>query len=159
MNIAGCHPDDLIYYPISSGRHNIIWNLSHPGDYTIGSISSRWLMANVLCHPDDMRSFPKSSGWHKISWTVCHLDEIVPDCISSGWLMAGTLCHPDDLAGVVISSEWVMTNSLCHSNDIPFYPRSSIWLNWGWYLIRVNYGKVIMSSGWDTYNFLSHQMR
>ena len=30
------------------------------------------------------------------------------------------------------------------------------WLNWGWYLIRMSYGSVIMSSGWDTLPILSH---
>ena len=33
---------------------------------------------------------------------------------------------------------------------------SSGWLNWGWFLIRMSYGNVIMSSGWDTPPFLSH---
>ena len=33
---------------------------------------------------------------------------------------------------------------------------SSGWLNWGWFLIRMSYGNVIMSSGWDTLPFLSH---
>ena len=29
-------------------------------------------------------------------------------------------------------------------------------MNWGWFLIRMSYGSVIMSSGWDTLPFLSH---
>ena len=33
---------------------------------------------------------------------------------------------------------------------------SSGWLNWGWYLMRMSYGNVIMSSGWHTLPFLSH---
>ena len=33
---------------------------------------------------------------------------------------------------------------------------SSGWLNWAWYLIRMSYGSVIMSSGWDTLPVLSH---
>ena len=33
---------------------------------------------------------------------------------------------------------------------------SSGWLNGGWYLIRMSYGRVIMSSGWDTLPILSH---
>ena len=66
------------------------------------------------------------------------------------------ICHPDDLPGVGISSGWVTANSLCHPDDILFYFMSSGWLNWGWFLIRMSYGNVIMSSGWDTLPFLSH---
>ena len=32
---------------------------------------------------------------------------------------------------------------------------SSGWLNWSWYLTRMSYGNVIMSSGWDAFPFLS----
>ena len=32
---------------------------------------------------------------------------------------------------------------------------SSRWLNWGWYLTRMSYGNIIMSSGWDAFPFLS----
>ena len=66
------------------------------------------------------------------------------------------ICHPDDLSGVGISSGWVTANSLCHPDDILFHFMSSGWLNWGWFLIRMSYGNVIMSSGWDTRPFLSH---
>ena len=66
------------------------------------------------------------------------------------------ICHPDDLPGVGISSGWVTANSLCHPYDILFHFMSSGWLNWGWFLIRMSYGNVIMSSGWDTLPFLSH---
>ena len=66
------------------------------------------------------------------------------------------ICHPDDLPGVGISSGWVTANSLCHPDDIIFHFMSSGWLNWGWFLIRMSYGNVIMSSGWDTLPFLSH---
>ena len=88
-------------------------------------------------------------------------------CImSSGWLSYSQylirmtyrrcICHPDDLPGVGISSGWVTANSLCHPDDILFHFMSSGWLNWGWFLIRMSYGNVIMSSGWDTLPFLSH---
>ena len=70
--------------------------------------------------------------------------------------MADALCHPDDLAGVGVSSGWVTVNSLCHPDDILFHLISSGWLSWGWYLIRMSNGTVIMSSGWDTLPFLSH---
>ena len=66
------------------------------------------------------------------------------------------ICHPDDLPGVGIASGWVTANSLCHPDDIFFHFMSSGWLNWGWFLIRMSDGNVIMSSGWDTLPFLSH---
>ena len=54
--------------------------------------------------------------------------------------------HPDE-------SRWIH----CHPDDIPFHLMSSGLLNWGWYLIRMSYGYVIiMSSGWDTLPCLSH---
>ena len=55
--------------PKSSGWHNVIWSLSHPDDSAIGSISSGWLMANLLCHPDDIWISQKSSGWHNVIWS------------------------------------------------------------------------------------------
>ena len=116
MDIAERHPDDLRYYSILSGRHNIIWTLGHP-------------------------------------------DKLDPDRISSGWLLADALCHPDDLPGIGISSGWVAVKSWCHPDDpddILFHLMSSGWLNWGWYLIRISYGSVIMSSGWDTLPILCH---
>ena len=71
----------------SSGWHmKESCSLSRPDDLALGSISSGWLLVNVLCHPDDIRSFPKSPGWHDVSWTLCHPDEIAPGRISSGWL-------------------------------------------------------------------------
>ena len=70
--------------------------------------------------------------------------------------MVDAICHPDDLAGVGILSGRVTENSLCHPDYIPFYRMSSERLNWGWYLIRMNYGNVIMAPGWDTLLFLSH---
>ena len=88
---------------------------------------------------------------------LCHPDEITNLVAkSSGWLIVDALCHPDDLPGVGISSGWVTANSLCHPDDILFHFMSSGWLNWGWFLIRMSYGNVIMSSGWDTLPFLSH---
>ena len=52
--------------------------------------------------------------------------------------------HPDELRQIH-----------CHPDDILFHFMSSGWLNWGWFLIRMSYGNVIMSSGWDTLPFLS----
>ena len=98
----------------------------------------------ALCHPDEIT---------KIS-SLSHPDDLAS--ISSGWLIVAALCHPDDLPGVGISSGWVTANSLCHPDDILFHFMSSGRLNWGWFLIRMSYGNVIMSSGWDTLPFLSH---
>ena len=78
---------------------------------------------------------------------LCH-----PDEITKIW----SISHPDELAIPSISSGWVTANSLCHPDDILFHFMSSGWLNWGWFLIRMSYGNVIMSSGWDTLPFLSH---
>ena len=100
----------------------------------------------ALCHPDEITKL----------WSLSHPDDLAIPSISSGWLIADALCHPDDLPGVGISSGWVTTISLCHPDDILFHFMSSGWLNWGWFLIRMSYGNVIMSSGWDTLPFLSH---
>ena len=100
----------------------------------------------ALCHPDEITKI----------WSLSHPDDLGISSISSGWLIVDTLCHPDDLPDVGISSGWVTANSLCHPDDIHFHFMSSGWLNWGWFLIRMSYGNVIMSSGWDTRPFLSH---
>ena len=98
------------------------------------------------CHPDEISKI----------WSLSHPDDLAIPSISSGWLIVDTLCHPGDLPGVGISSGWVTANSLCHPDDILFHFLSSGWLNWGWFLIQMSYGNVIMSSGWDTLPFLSH---
>ena len=133
-DVALCHPDEITK----------IWSLSHPDDLAIPSISSGWLIVDALCHPDDLPGVGISSGWVTAN-SLCHPDDILFH-----------LCHPDDLPDVGISSGWVTANSLCHLDDILFHFMSSGWLNWGWFLIRMSYGNVIMSSGWDTLPFLSH---
>ena len=164
-DVALCHPDEIIK----------IWSLSHPDDLAISSISSGWLIVDALCHPDDLPGVGISSGWvtanslchpYDILFHLCHPDDLPDVGISSGWVTANSLCHPDDilfhlchpddLPDVGISSGWVTANSLCHPDDILFHFMSSGWLNWGWFLIRMSYGNVIMSSGWDTLPFLSH---
>ena len=100
----------------------------------------------ALCHPDEITKI----------WSLSHPDDLAIPSISSGWLIVDAWCHPDDLPGVGISSGWVTANSLCHPDDILFHFMSPGWLNWGWFLIRMSYGNVIMSSGWDTLPFLSH---
>ena len=133
-DIALCHPDK---------RNNLImksseWlSLSHPYDLAVGSISSGWLMANVLSHPDDIRSFHKPSGWNDVGWILCHPDEIAPGRISSRRLMTIirmtfdiNLCHPHEIINLI--------------------PKSSKWLNYCQYLIRMTYGHCSMSPGWLT---------
>ena len=133
-DVALCHPDEITK----------IWSLNHPDDLAIPSISSGWLIVDALCHPDDLPGVGISCGWVTAN-SLCHTDDILFH-----------LCHPDDLPDVGISSGWVTANSLCHPDDILFHFMSSGWLNWGWFLIRMSYGNVIMSSGWDTLLFLSH---
>ena len=92
-------------------------------------------MTNVLCHPDDLRSFTKSSGWHNVFELISHPDELAIARISTGWFMDTVVCHPD---------------------DISFHHMSPGWLSSNWYLIRMCYDNVILSSGWHTLPFLSH---
>ena len=87
-------------------------------------------------------------------WSLSHPDYLDILGISSGWLVPDALCHPDDLAGVGISSGRVTANSLYHPDDILSHLLTSGWLNWGWYLIQMSFGNVIMSSEWHTLPFL-----
>ena len=98
------------------------------------------------CHPDEITKIISLS----------HPDDLAIPSNSSGWLIVDALCHPDDLPGVGNSSGWVTANSLCHPDDILFHFMLSGWLNGGWFLIRMSYGNVIMSSGWDALPFVSH---
>ena len=100
----------------------------------------------ALCHPDEITKI----------WSLSHPDDLAIPSISSGWLIVDALCHLDDLPGVGNSSGWVTANSLCHPDYILLHFMSSGWLNGGWFLIRMSYGNVIISSGWDTLPFLSH---
>ena len=100
----------------------------------------------ALCHPDEITKI----------WSLSHPDDLDIPSISSGWLIVDALCHPDDLPCVGNSSGWVTAISLCHPDDMLFHFMSSGWLNGGWFLIRMSYGNVIMSSGWDTLPFVSH---
>ena len=92
-------------------------------------------MGIVLCHPDDSWCCPISSGWHNVIWTLSHPDELVPGRMSSGWLLDTAVWHPDDKSYRHMSSGWLRRN---------------------WFLIRMSYDNVIMSSGWHTLPFLSH---
>ena len=89
----------------------------------------------MVSHPDDLIIGSISSGWHNGIWTLSHPDELAPVRISSGWLLDTAVCHPD---------------------DISYHRMSSGWLSRNWYLIRMSYDNVIMSSGWHRLPFLSH---
>ena len=134
-DITSAHPDDLRYLPYVT-RINLIWSLSHPDDVSIGSISSGWLMDTSGCHRDDLRYWFRSSGWHNVIWILSHQYELP------------IIYHPDDLWPIhfgwaygkfIMSSWWHTPPLLSHLNDISF-----LWLNWGWYLIRVSYGEFII---------------
>ena len=133
-------PDDLTIGSISgwlvtnflmlSGWHIDIWTLSHPDDYVIVSISSRWHMVNEasLSHPDDITSVePMSYGWDS-TWS--HLIPMTYDqCrMSSGWLTM--LPHAIRMR---------LTNLILESSG---------WLSNWQYLIRMTYVYCRMSSGW-----------
>ena len=89
----------------------------------------------MVSHPDDLIIGSISSGWHNGIWTLSHPDELAPGRISSGWLLDTAVCHPD---------------------DISYHRMSSGWLSGNWYLMRMSYDNVIMSSGWHRLPFLSH---
>ena len=97
MCIAGCHPDDFRYYPISSGWHNVIWTLSHADELAPGSISSGWLLDTAVCHPDDISYHHMSSGWLSRNWYIIRMsyDNVI---MSSGWHTLPLLSHPDEIA-------------------------------------------------------------
>ena len=149
-----CHPDDIRSFPKSSGWYNVSWALCHPDEIAPGRISSGWPMQDIIRMTYDVALY--HPGEITKIWFQSHPDDLAVPSISFGWLMVGALCHPNDLPGVGISSGWVTANSLCHPNNILFHIMSSGWLNWGWYLMRMIYGNVIMSPGWDTLSFLSH---
>ena len=49
-----------------------------------------------------------------------------------------------------------MDTAVCHPDDISYLHISSRWLRWSWFLIRMSYDNVTMSSGSHTLPFLSH---
>ena len=85
MANALCHSDDLRFYPMLSGRHDVIWTLSHPDKLAPDRISSDdlWPMLYVI-----------RMTYHTI---ICHPDDSADVGISSGWVIATLLCHPDDM--------------------------------------------------------------
>ena len=66
------------------------------------------------------------------------------------------LSHPVKLAPGSISSGWLLDTAVCHPDDISYHHMSSGWLSRNWYIIRMSYDNVIMSSGWHPLPLLSH---
>ena len=126
-------------------------SLSHPDELAIGSISSGWLMPNVLCHPDDITEF-----------RVSHPDDFwwMQDVIRMTYDVV--LCHPDDIRNFTKSSGWVsywqylirMTYAQCIMSsgwhNVFWTLKSSGWVSYCQYLIRMTYVRCSMSSGWLT---------
>ena len=84
---------------MSSGRHNVIWNLRVPDESAPDCISSlliRWLMTNALCHSGDIYHH-MSSGllWHLIWMNYCI------SIMSSGWHTLPLLSHADEMTNFV----------------------------------------------------------
>ena len=116
MDIAGCHPDDLRYYPISSGWH-VIWTLSHPDGIAPDRISSGWLMANALCHPDDLAGVGISFGWITAN-LLCQPDDIPFHLMSSRWLNWGCYLIQMSYGNIIMSSGWYMLPFLSHLDEL-----------------------------------------
>ena len=113
MDIAGCHPDDLLYCPLSAGWHNIIWILSYPDELVPDRISSGWVTANSLCHPGDIHDYHlMSSGW--LTW-CCYLIRMSYGNIimSSGWHTLLFLSHPDKIANFDFSQHVMALQRFC----------------------------------------------
>ena len=67
------------------------------------------------------------------------------------------LCHPDEITNLIPkSSGWLSYSQYLIRMTYRRCIMSSGWLTWRWYPIRMSYGNVIMSSGWDTLPLLSH---
>ena len=63
-------------------------------------------------------------------------------------------CNQDEIANVIHkSSGWLSYSQYLIRMT---YGQCIMSSRWGWYLIRMSYGNVIMSSGWHTLPFLSH---
>ena len=72
-------------------------------------------------------------------------------CMICNRLIACAVSHPDNIAIGNISSGWLMVNVLCHPDEIiNLIPKSSGWLSYSQYLIRMTYDQCRMSSGWLT---------
>ena len=96
-----------------------IWQEAH------GNVSSGWVLESAACHPDDMMEHQVIMWYKEVS--ISRWVNLIHDGISSGWLIANTLWHPD---------------------DTECFWKSSRWLRFWWYLIKMTFGCCNMSSGW-----------
>ena len=108
-----CHPEDLRYRCMSSGRHNVIWALSHPDELAPDRISSGWLMVDALCFLDDLAGVGISSGWitaNSLShpWDGCHVDQEV--CSLSKKQPATIWPQLNMETGQIL---WIYTSNMC----------------------------------------------
>ena len=133
-DIALCHPDEITtLIPKSSGWLNYCQYLIRMGDIPSGWLNYWWFLI-------------------RMTWilAVSHPDDLTIGSISSRWLMGIVRCHPDDLQYSPISSGWHnIIWSLSHPDEISMLMhKSSGWLSYRQYLIRMTYGYCTMSSGW-----------
>ena len=103
------------------------------------------------------RSFPESSEWHNVWSTQNHPDDLATGSISSddnghcrmssGWL---TMLPYVIRMRLLIWSGWLSYSQCLIRMTYGRCIMSSGWHCWHWYLIRMSYGKFSMSSGWPT---------
>ena len=155
-DVAQCHPDEITNLILKSSGWLSNWHYVTRMTYGQCTMSSGWYNVRwTLRHPDELLVVSHSDDLWTMQddiWMTCDVALWHPDEIAKIW----SLSHPDDLPIPSISPGWVPVNSFGHPDDILFHLMSSRWLNWGWYLVWMSYGNVIMSSGWDTLPFLSH---
>ena len=131
--------------------HKVIWTISHPDELARFRISSGWLGDTAVCHPGQGRSvvcFDVEAQFNISSPNIFHghfrLGSFPIFNILK--LRPGPLCLRP-ATPLQVTYECV----LCHPDEtIMLIPKSSGWLSYRQYLIRLTYGQCIMSSGWHT---------
>ena len=114
-------------------------------------LASTWInkVLIFISHPDDLCRM--SSAWLMMLHYVIQIKQLISFLSHPNDLAIPSISfpvsHPDDLWPVLYAIRMTYFSILCHPDDL---------LNWGWYLTRMSYGIVIMSSGSDTLPFLSH---
>ena len=158
LQLSIIHLDEILTIAKSSGclRDQIIslLHMTRPNRE-----SSGWHPAVSIRRPDELRQWANSSRWLKFQialWhtavSISHPDEMLPIAKSSGWLgFQISLCHPDEIAPGRISSWRIITHAGCHPDEkTNLITKSSGWLSYSRYLIRMTYGHCRLSSGWLT---------
>ena len=95
-----------------------------------------------VLHPEEKRPGANSSGLLTVWITICHPDDLGQHHKSSGWHPALTISQSDDLLKLYCQDLIRVTYGRCIM--------SSGWLIWRSHLIRMSNGKFIMSSRWHT---------